>query len=134
MSEEHVPGIQGTGERGLGLLEALIAVVVFGIGALAVAGVALHVGHLTTRSAVATDQTLAAEQVFVSLRQEDFATVGDGTRSVQIGGQTYTVDVNVTSLTADTKRVVAAVSGVATFPPDTFRTVVHRPTGYPSSP
>lgn len=134
VSEEHVPGAARAGERGFGLVEALVALVVFAIGALAVAAVALHVSQLTTRSAVATDQTFAVEQVFSILREEDFDAVSSGEETVQVGDHSYTVERDVTQLTTDTKEVVATVSGVTPFPPDTFRTVLHRPTGYPTSP
>lgn len=121
-------------QRGFSLVEGLVAVVVFAIGVLAVATVAAHAGQLSTKSAVATDQTLAAEQVFALLRQEDFDAVSSGEETVQVGDHTYTVERDVTQLSSDTKRVVAVVSGVASFPADTFETVLHRPTGYPSSP
>lgn len=121
-------------EAGFGLVEALVAVVVFAVGVLAVAAVAAHAAQLSTRSAVATDQTFAANQVFASLRQEDFDAVTSGEETVPVGDHTYEVERDVTTLSGDTKQVVAVVSGVATFPPDTFETVLHRSTGYPSAP
>lgn len=121
-------------QDGFGLVEALVAVVVFAVGVLSVAAVAVHAAQLSTRSAVATDQTLVASQVFASLRLEDFDAVTSGEETVQAGDHTYTVDREVTQLSTDTKQVVAVVSGVATFPADTFETVLHRSTGYPSAP
>lgn len=121
-------------QRGFGLVEALVAVVVFAIGVLSAAAVGAHAAQLSTQSAVATDQTFAAEQVFALLRQEDFGAVTSGEGTVQVGGHTYTVERNVTQLSSDTKQVVAVVSGVAPFPADTFETVLHRSAGYPSSP
>lgn len=123
-----------TGEAGFGLVEALVAVVVFSIGMLAVAGIALHVGQLTTLTAVASDQMMAAERTFDALREEDFDVVGSGTGTLQVGDHTYTIERDVTQLSGDTKEVVAVVSGVGPIRPDTFRTVLHRPTGYPTSP
>lgn len=121
-------------EDGFGLVEALVAVVVFAVGVLSVAAVAAHAAQLSTQGAVATDQTLAASQVFSSLRQEDFDAVTGGEETVQVGEHSYTVERDVTTLSSDTKQVVAVVSGVATFPADTFETVLHRSTGYPSAP
>lgn len=121
-------------EDGFGLVEAMVAVVVFAVGVLSVAAVAAHAAQLSTRSAVTTDQTLAASQVFALLRQEEFDAVTSGEETVPVGDHTYTVDREVTQLSTDTKRVVAVVSGVATFPADTFETVLHRSGGYPSSP
>lgn len=121
-------------EDGFGLVEALLAVVVFAVGVLSVAAVAAHAAQLSTRSAVTTDQTLAANQVFALLRQDDFDAVTSGEETVSVGKHTYTVDREVTQLSTDTKQVVAVVSGVASFPADTFETVLHRSTGYPSTP
>lgn len=123
-----------TGEAGFGLVEALVAVVVFAVGMLAVAGVALQVGQLATLTTVASDQTMAAEQTFDALREGDFDVMGSGTGALQVGNQTYSIERDVTQLSSDTKEVVAVVSGVDPIRPDTFRTVLHRPTGYPAGP
>jgi Tfp pilus assembly protein PilV len=133
MVTSETPAAPGT-EAGFGLVEALVAVVVFAIGVLSVAAVAVHAAQLSTKSAVATDQTLAASQVFALLRQQDFDAVTSGEETVQVGDHSYTVERDVVPLSSDTKQVVAVVSGVVTFPADTFETVLHRSTGYPSAP
>lgn len=122
------------GRGGFGLVEALVAIVVFGIGALTVAGLSLRVGQLHAQSALQTDQTFAADQVFGTLREADFDAVSSETRTVEVGGHSYTVELDVGSLSSDTKQVTAVVSGAATFPADTFRTVLHRAGTYPSGP
>lgn len=134
MDSEQGKDARLTGEAGFGLVEALVAVVVFAIGMLAVAGIALHVGQLATLTAVASDQTMAAEQTFDVLREEDFDVVGSGTGTLQVGSHAYSIERSVTQLSSDTKEVVAVVSGVGPIRPDTFRTVLHRATGYPTSP
>lgn len=127
------PGDDVRGQRGFGLVEAIVAIMVFSIGMLAVAGLALSAGQLTAQSSFRTDQTFAADQVFGALRQADFSTVTDGTRTVQVGAHGYSVDISVTTISADVKNVQAVVSG-APVTPDTFRTTLYRPDSYPTSP
>ncbi|MFW6198589.1 MAG: type IV pilus modification PilV family protein [Acidobacteriota bacterium] len=131
--DRSAPDRRSSDASGFGLVEALVAIVVFTVGMLTVAGVALQVGQLTTRSAVGTHQTMAADQHFDLLREEDFDDVTAGTTTLEVGNHSYTVAREVTPLSTDTKEVVAVVSG-GPFAPDTFRTVLHRATGYPSSP
>lgn len=129
---EHAPARQH--QRGFGLIEAMVALVVFGIGALAVAGISLRVGQLHAQSAVSTDQTFAADQVFGTLREADFDAVTSDARTVSIDDHAYSVELDVSTLSSDTKQVVATVTSATTFAADTFRTVLHRPGAYPTSP
>lgn len=122
------------GEGGFGLVEAIVAIVVFGIGTVAVAGLTLTAGTYANRAAVETDQTMVSNQLFSELRQEDFSAVASGTRTLTTGEHGYDVEVTVSQPSADVKTVLAVVSGVGPFPPDTFRTRIHRSGGYPSGP
>lgn len=122
------------GEGGFGLVEAIVAIVVFGIGTVAVAGLTLTAGTYASRAAVETDQTMASSQLFSELRQEPFTAVASGTRTLVVGNHDYSVEVDVSQPSADVKAVVAVVSGVGPIPPDTFRTRLHRSGGYPTGP
>ena len=128
------PDDEVRGQRGFGLVEAIVAIMVFAVGMLAVAGLALSAGQLTAQSSFRTDQTFAADQVFGALRQADFSTVTDGTRTIQVGAHAYTVDVSVTTVSTDLKDVEAVVAGAGNVGPDTFRTTLYRPDSYPTSP
>lgn len=127
-------GKDRSGEAGFGLVEAIVAIVVFGIGTVAVAGLTLTAGTYANRAAVETDQTMVSNQLFSELRQEDFSTVASGTRTLTTGEHSYDVEVTVTQPSADVKTVVAVVAGVGAIPPDTFRTRIHRSGSYPTSP
>jgi type II secretory pathway pseudopilin PulG len=122
------------GEGGFGLVEAIVAIVVFGIGTVAVAGLTLTAGAYANRAAVETDQTMVSNQLFSELRQEDFSSVASGTRTFTTGEHSYDVEVTVAQPSADVKTVVAVVSGVGPFSPDTFHTRIHRSGGYPTGP
>lgn len=121
-------------QAGFGLIEALVAIVIFALGTLVVAGLALAAGHYATKASIDTDQSLVASQLFAELRQEDFGVVASGTQSLSVGDHVYSVDVVVAQPSADVKSVEAVVAGVGPFSPDTFRTRLHRSGGYPSSP
>lgn len=122
------------GEGGFGLVEAIVAIVVFGIGTVAVAGLTLTAGTYANRAAIGTDQTMVSNQLFSELRQEPFSAVASGTRTLTTGEHSYGVEVTVSQPSADVKTVVAVVSGVGPFPPDTFHTRIHRSGGYPTGP
>lgn len=120
-------------EAGFTLVEAIVAIVVFALGAVVVAGLTMTAGQFATKASIETDQTLASNQVFYEIR-EDFDAATSGTRSVVVGGHTYSVEVDVAQPSADVKVVQAVVSGVGSLAPDTFRTRLHRSDAYPTSP
>lgn len=139
----HPPDLDGArgpgqdrapGERGFGLVEALVAVVLFGIGTVAVAGLTLATGTYASRAAVQTDHVMAAGQLFTELRQEDFTAVTSGTRTLVVGDRSYAIDVTVSQPSTDVKSILAVVPGNSRFSPDTFRTRIHRSGGYPTGP
>lgn len=122
------------GEAGFGLVEAIVAIVLFGIGTVAVAGLTLTAGTYANRAAVETDQTMISNQLFSELRQEPFSSVASGTRTLTTGEHSYDVEVTVSQPSADVKSVIAVVAGVGAIPPDTFHTRIHRSGSYPTSP
>lgn len=127
-------GERPLGRRGFGLIEAIVAIVLFGIGTVAVAGLTLTAGTYANRAAVETDQTMISNQLFSELRQEPFSAVASGTRTLTTGEHSYDVEVTVSQPSADVKTVLAVVSGVGATPPDTFHARIHRSGSYPTSP
>lgn len=125
-----------SGEAGLGLIEVLIALTIFAIGMLAVAGLGLSVGAQTNWSVWQTDQSLAAQQVLERIQREGYDAAASGTETVTVGNRNYTVSRTVTQIGPRVKEVSVTVSTTRAtdrgVPPRTFVTRLYEPRPLPS--
>lgn len=126
----------GAGEAGLGLIEVLIALTIFAIGMLAVAGISLSVGAQTNWSVWQTDQSLAAQQVLERVQREGYGAASSGTETVTVGNRSYTASRTVTQVSPRVKEVSVTVSTTRDWdkgvPPRTFVTRLYEPRPLPS--
>lgn len=94
---------------GLGLIEVITAMVIFSVGVLAVAGLALQVGTQNRLSVWQTDQSLAAQQVMESLTRGGYAAATSRTDTVTVGTLTYVVTAAVSTPANRVKQVQLTV-------------------------
>lgn len=124
------------GEAGFGLVEVLIALIIFAIGMLAVAGLSMSVGAQTNWSVWQTDQSLAAQQVLERVQREGYAAAASGTETVTVGNRTYTAARTVTQIGPRVKEVSVTVSTTRAWdkgvPPRTFVTRLYEPRPLPT--
>lgn len=124
------------GEAGLGLIEVLIALTIFAIGMLAVAGISLSVGAQTNWAMWQTDQSLAAQQVLEGVQREGYAAASSGVDTVTVGNRTYEVARTVTQVAPRVKEVSVTVATTREWdrgvPPRTFVTRLYEPRPLPS--
>lgn len=127
------------GERGVTLIEVMVAMVLLAFGLLAVAGMAGAVATQTRMGGNVTGQTAAGQEVLEELQTKgfghsDLALGTTGTRQVTVASRTYTVTYRVSSAGSDLKEVVAVTESTRDLPPDTLRTLVARMGGPPPIP
>lgn len=124
------------GEAGLGLVEVLIALTIFAVGMLAVAGISLSVGAQTNWAVWQTDQSLAAQQVLERVQRAGYAAATSGTETVTVGNRTYSVTRTVTQVSSRVKEVSVTVATTRAWdkgvPPRTFVTRLNEPRPLPS--
>lgn len=125
-----------SGQAGLGLIEVLIALTIFAVGMLAVAGIGLSVGAQTNWAVWQTDQSLAAQQVLERVQREGYDAASSGTETVTVGNRTYTASRTVTQVDTRVKEVSVTVSTTREWdrgvPPRTFVTRLYEPRPLPS--
>jgi type IV pilus assembly protein PilV len=115
-------------EKGFGLVEVLIAVVILAFGLLALAGVSLSTAHQTRGAAYDTDHAMAAQELLDAMAQDySGVSVGSSDTTVTVAGVSYTVSQTVTQASSRLKSVQLIVSGGAGAAPDTFVTRLHAP-------
>ena len=123
-------------EAGLGLIEVLIALTIFAVGMLAVAGVSLSVGAQTNWAVWQTDQSLAAQQVLERVQHEGYAAANGGTETVTVGNRSYTVTRNVNQVAPRVREVSVTVTTTQAWdrgvPPRTFVTRLYEPRPLPT--
>lgn len=126
----------GDSEAGLGLIEVMIALVIFAVGMLAVAGLGLAVGAQTNWSVWQTDQSLAAQQVLERVQREGYDAATSGSETVTVGNRTYTVDRTVSQIGTRVREVSVTVTTTRAWdrgvPPRTFVTRLYEPRPLPT--
>lgn len=129
-------GRPAAGEAGLGLIEVMIAITIFAIGMLAVAGISLSVGAQTNWAVWQTDQSLAAQQVLERVQREGYSLATSGTETVTVGNRTYSAARTVTQVSSRVKEISVTVSTTREWdrgvPPRTFVTRLYEPRALPS--
>lgn len=77
--------------RGFTLVEVMVALVIFTIGVLALAGTTVFVVRQTTLAEVTTERSAAVQEVVEQLRAADFDAIANGSTTVGPYDVTWTV-------------------------------------------
>lgn len=120
-------------DAGFGLVEALVAILVFAVGLLAVAGMTLSVAGQSRASTYRTDQTMVAQEILEHELDEGYAglTVGTNDTTVSIDGRSYDVRIVVTDQGPRARRVELTVSGHENTGATTLSSLAHKPRDIP---
>lgn len=120
-------------DAGFGLVEALVAILVFAVGLLAVAGMTLSVAGQSRASTYRTDQTITAQEILEHELDRGYAglTVGTNDTTVAIDARSYDVRIVVTDQGPRARRVELTVSGHENTAPTTLSGLVHKPRDVP---
>lgn len=121
-------------QRGIGLIEVMVALILLAVGMMAVAGISLQVAAQNRWSSWQTDQTLAAQEVLERVQHEGYASAASGTDTVTIGQNTYTVNRSVTQVTNRVKQVQVTVVSPHGARSRTFTSRLYEPRQLPSPP
>lgn len=120
-------------DDGFGLLEAVVAILVFGVGLLAVAGLTLSVAGQSRASTYRTEQTMVAQEVLEYQLDRGYAGLAAGTSdtTVAMASRAYDVRVVVTEEGPRAKKVELTVTGFEDTSPTSVSSLVHRPRDIP---
>lgn len=133
-SRERRVGSPGD-EGGMTLMEVVVALLVLGIGLLAVAGMTLSVGTHARRAGLYTDQTLLAQERLAeaSALGWDGLSLGTAVDTVHRNGTDWEVTREVTSVGSRLREVTVtvAVAGSATVPDRAFSLRLAQPRPLP---
>lgn len=123
-----------SGDRGMSLVETVLALLILGIGLLAVAGMTLSVGTQTRQAGLYTDQTLVAQEELSRAAARGWGGVSLGTSvdTVRRNGRDWTVTEEVTSVSDRLREVSVTVGGVSEVPDRTFSIRLAKPRPLPN--
>ncbi len=121
-------------ERGLTLVEVVVALLVLSVGLLAVAGMTLSVGTQVRRAGLYTDQNLVAQERLdrAAARGWNGTSTGTTVDTVVRNGVEWEVTEIVSDLSARLRQVEVTVGGNATVPDRTFTLRLARPRPLPN--
>lgn len=120
-------------ERGFGLAEALVSLVILSVGLLAIAGIALSVSAQTRAGVDTTAQVMAGQQVLETMVQEGYGNVPTGDTTVKVGSRTFTVSRSVTAAGVRWQEIEVEVEQTRDRPAQTLTTRLHAPRTPPTS-
>ena len=120
-------------QTGLGLIEVVVAVLVFSIGVLAAAGVSLSIGSQARLARWDTDRAVAARSTLEGLGQAGYASAASGRALLVLGQRAYQVTRTVTLLAPRLKHVRVTVTPPAGRAPAIIETRLARPRPLPSA-
>lgn len=120
-------------EEGFGLVEALIALIILGVGLLAIAGIALSVSAQARAGVNTTAQVLAGQQVLEAMVEAGYGNVPTTDTTVTVGNRTFTVRRSVTATGTRWQQIEARVEGMGDQPAETLVTRLHEPRTPPTS-
>lgn len=120
-------------ERGFGLVEALVALVILSVGLLAIAGIALAVSAQTRAGATTTAQVLAGQQVLEHMVQAGYGSVPTGDTTVRVGGRSFTVRRSIPARGRRWKELRVEVEGTGDREAETLVTRRHARRPVPTS-
>lgn len=118
-------------ERGFGIPELLISIVVLGVGLVAVAGLAVTTMDRTRADALRTDQLIVAQQALERIVARQFDSLVTGTDSTTTAFGTYTLGTSVGTAGPRSKRLTLTVSGLGSTPPLSLGVTVARSVALP---
>lgn len=121
------------GEAGFGLAEAVVAIIVFGIGLLAVAGMTLSVAQQARASTYGTEQSMVSQELLEYHLDRGYSGLAAGTTdtTVALGNRTYDARIVVTDQGPRARHVEVTVSGFEDTDPTTVSSLVHKPRDIP---
>lgn len=123
-------------DAGFGLVEVLVAVMVFSIGLLALAGMALGIAQQSRSSTYWAEQSLVGQEVMSAMIDAGYSKLSTGTKdtTIQMGPRTYTVTRTVENKGPRARSVELVVERREEADPAVLQTVVHlertQPTEY----
>lgn len=122
-----------TDERGFTLVEAVLALLILGVGLLAVAGMTLSVGTQARTAGLFTDQNLVAQEELGHAAARGWNGTSPGTTvdTVRRNGVDWTVTEEVTDVSGRLREVTVTVGGVQQVPDRTFSIRLARPRPLP---
>lgn len=120
-------------ERGFGLIEALIALIILSVGLLAIAGIALSVSAQTRAGVNTTAQVLAGQQVLEAMVQEGYGSVPTGDTTVTVGSRTFIVDRSISASGSRWQEIQVQVESMGDQAAETITTRVHAKRAPPTS-
>lgn len=120
-------------EKGFGLVEALIALIILSVGLLAIAGIALSVSAQTRAGVDTTAQVMAGQQVLEAMVQQGYGNVSTGDTTVRVGNRAFTVGRSVTASGVRWQEVEARVEATGDRPARTLTTRLHARRAPPTS-
>lgn len=123
----------GASEAGFGLAEALVAIIVFSIGLLAVAGMTMANAKQARASSYWTEQTLVAQDLMDSRLGAGYGGLTVGTRdtTIQVDSRSYSARISVSDMGPRARQVQVRVSGFEDTGPATLTSMVHWPRPVP---
>lgn len=113
-------------ERGFGLVEVLVALVVLSVGMLGAAGLTGSVATHTRQASWETAQVLVAQQLMDSIRQAGYAVAASGADTLSVAGRRWAASWTVTRAAPSLKEVSVDVEGRRELPGRTFTARLHR--------
>lgn len=132
MQDTPQPGRRAP-DAGFGMVEALVAILVFAVGLLAVAGMTLSVAGQSRASTYRIDQTMVAQELLEHQIDEGYAglTVGTIDTTVAIDARSYDVRIVVTDQGPRARMVELSVSGHENTASTSLSSLVHKPRDIP---
>lgn len=121
------------GEDGFGLIEAMIAITVFAVGLIALAGMTLTVAGQSRAATYTTEQTMVAQDLLESELSDGYAGLAPGARdtTVDLDARTYSARIVIDDVGPRARRVRVRVSGFEDIDPATLTSLVHEPRSVP---
>ena len=119
---------------GMGLIEVMVALILFAVGMLAVAGIGLQVAAQNRWSDWQTDETLAAQEVLERIQGSGYAAATSGSDTLTVGQTTYSVTRTVTQLANRVRQVQVTVATSSGTRSRTFTSRLYEPRQLPAPP
>ena len=121
-------------ESGFGLVETLIAISIFVIGLVAVAGLTSASASQARIATWRTQQSAAAQIVLEEIQTEGWWSAVSGVDTATVAGKDFPVTIGVSTVSSRVKQVTIVVAGVGTADTVMYRTRLYKPLPLPDAP